>query len=168
MSKCIIYRYVITSSAARRSGLFTNNQLRNKMHSPNLNFTLTLCHFISRSFLHFIESKNTLKVIIAKRWMKKLWSMVILIGCDISSEIPTSSNSALISQREKCFPPISSISLIQMSVLIWFGEVMWEIAESTILFTLMGNVFSPVNQHGGSFSQARSRNEEANRTEIWP
>ncbi len=48
------------------------------------------------------------------------------------------------------------------------GKVMWEIGESTILFTLMGKVFSPVNQYGGLFSYATGRNEDSNETWIWP
>lgn len=41
---------------------------------------------------------------------------------------------------------------------------MWEIGERTILFTLIENVFSPVNQYEGSFSHSRGRTEGATRT----
>lgn len=90
--------------------------------------------------------------------------MVILIGCDVSSEIPILSNSALILQREKVFSShLIHLAYANEILNLVRGRVMWEIGESTILFTLMGNVFSPVNQYGGSFSHARGRNEEANR-----
>lgn len=93
--------------------------------------------------------------------------MAGLISCDISSEIPTPSNSALTFKEREYSRPISSISLMQMAVLIWLGRrVMWEIEESTILFTLMGDVFSPVNQFRGSFSHAESRSEKTNRARL--
>lgn len=91
--------------------------------------------------------------------------MAVLMGCDISSEIPTPSNSALPERKVFCSYLIH-LAYANERLNLVRGRVMWEIGESTILFTLMGNVFSPVNQYGGSFSHARSRNEEANRTQI--
>lgn len=91
--------------------------------------------------------------------------MAILISCDISSEIPSPSNSALIFQREKYFPSyLIHLAYANKCLNLVRGRAMWEIGERTILFTLMGNVFRLVNQYGGSFSHARRRNEEANRT----
>lgn len=43
---------------------------------------------------------------------------------------------------------------------------MGEIRESTILFTLMGNVFRPVNQLKGSFSQTMTRTKKSNQNLI--
>ena len=117
----------------------------------------------------FIKGAEHLKVITAIRCMKKWWSMAILIGCDISSEIPTSSKQCTyFPEREVFSSYLIHLAYANECLNLVRGRVMWEIGESTILFTLMGNVFSPVYQCGGSFSHAGSRNEEANRTWIWP
>lgn len=67
--------------------------------------------------------------------------MAIVMGCDVSSKIPAPSNGAVIFQGAKHFPQISSISLMEISVLIWLEPAQkGEGGGTAISFDLMGNV----------------------------
>lgn len=67
--------------------------------------------------------------------------MAIVMGRDVSSKIPAPANGAVIFQRAKRFPPISSISLMEISILIWLEPAQsGEGGGSAVSFGLMGKV----------------------------
>lgn len=83
--------------------------------------------------------------------------MTALIGSDISSEIlpPSPEQCTYFPKREVFASRLIHLPYANEGLNLVRGIVMGEIEESTILFTIMGNVFSSVNQYRSLFSHAR-------------